>query len=90
MPRKANDPNLMVRNNLNTSKVTKRPFNAKNANQQEKSRPACDRPGMVYTGIFGGIMLLIVLFMVFLVTHFETNRHLKEITLNIDKSRNGK
>lgn len=91
MPRRL-DPNVLVRNNLNTSKVTKRPFNAKDGNSSSAAAntiSTCDRPGMIYTGILAGILLLVVLFVVFLITHFETNRHLKEITQNIDKSRRG-
>lgn len=86
MPRRV-DPNNLVRNNLATNKADKRPFNAKNT--KNESRRNYDRSGMVYTGIFGGIFLLVVLFVCFLVTHFETNRHLKEITTNIDKYRLG-
>lgn len=83
-PRKTGDPNVMVRNNLTPPKVTKRPFNPRDGNQQQ------DRPGMVYTGILTGILLMIVLFFVFLVAHYETNRYLKEMTQNLDKSRKGK
>lgn len=89
MPRRAADPNINVRNNLSTSKVNKRPFNPKNVNTQEAARKSCDRPGMVYSGILAGIVLLVFLFLIFIIAHFETNRHLKEITQNIDKSRKG-
>lgn len=86
MPRKIN-PNNLVRNNLTKSKVDKRPFNARNVINEY--RADLDRPGKVYTGIFLGILFLILLVVCFLITHFETNRHLKEITTNIDRSREG-
>lgn len=87
MPRRV-DPNVLVRNDLGTSKVNKKAFNARNA-QKNARGSNFDRPGMINKGIFGGILLLIILLGCFLVTHFETNRHLKEITTNIDKSRRG-
>lgn len=89
MPRRAADPNINVRNNLTTSKVNKRPFNPKDVNTKEAPRQLCDRPGMIYSGILTGILLLVFLFLIFIFAHFETNRHLKEITQNIDKSRKG-
>lgn len=95
MPRRLDpkDPNVLVRNNLRSSKLSdKRPFNPKHPNIETPSSPANNngRSNMVVSGIFGGIFMLVVLFVCFLVTHFETNRHLRDITQNIDRSRIGK
>lgn len=90
-PPRRTDPNVNVRNNLTASKVNKRPFNPRNGNNLAASAAdsSLNRPGMIHSGILSGILLMIVLLVVFLLAHFETNRHLKEITQNIDKSRKG-
>lgn len=94
MPRRLDpkDPNVLVRNNLGASKLSnKRPFNPRNSNNETPTpNSVTGRSSMVVSGIFGGIFMLVVLFVCFLVTHFETNRHLRDITQNIDKSRIGK
>lgn len=81
---------MNVRNDLaSTSKVDKRSFNPNSVNNQDENRVTCDRPGMLFTGILSGIILMFVLFLVFIMAHFETNRHLKEMTERFDRSTTG-
>lgn len=88
MPRKLN-PNELIRNNVASPKVTMKRFNPRNAavdspeTEMDTAKRFLDRLGIIYAVIFACIFLL----MFFL--HFETNRHLKEMTSNIDNSKKG-
>lgn len=73
------NPNLTVRNNL--SKVNKRPFDPRNIGVSVVP----ERRGIVYAGVLTGVVLIVVL----IVIHIDTNRNLKFITQNMVNTRKG-
>lgn len=50
--------------------------------------PPTDRISL-WTIIFGGSLMFVIMFSCFLVIHRETNRHLLELIHNINRSRSG-
>ena len=73
------NPNLNVRNNL--SKVNKRPFDPRKISDSVVP----ERKGVFYAGILTGVVLIVVL----IIIHIDTNRNLKYITQNMANTRKG-